>query len=153
MMKQSIRLAACACLLLTVTSVGRAQKPELAVQTGHSRYVTTVAFSHDGKTLASGSEDNIIRLWDVLTGAELRALKGHPGSILSVALSPDGKTLASNSADSTIKLWDVSTGAELRTLKGHSFPVLEVAFSPDGKTPLRKDFRLRRKHRKSGMGC
>src|SRR5215831_11753373 len=110
----------CVSLLIAVSSVCNAQKPELVVQTGHSGLVAAVAFSTDGKTLASGSGDNTIKLWDVTSGNELRTLKGHSDLITSEAFSADGKTLASGSWDRTIKLWDVTSGNELRTLKGHS---------------------------------
>lgn len=86
------------------------------MQTGHSNNVTSVVFSADGKTLASGSSDETVKLWDVSTGTELHTLDGHSNAVESIAFSPDGKTLASGSGDKTIKLWDVSTGAELRTL-------------------------------------
>ena len=82
----------------------------------------SVAFSPDGKTLASGSEDETIKLWDVATGKEQATLKGHTHAVCSVAFSPDGKTLASGSGDKTIKLWDVATGKEQATLKGHTEP-------------------------------
>jgi WD40 repeat protein len=112
---------------------GTAQRPELIIQTGHSSTVISVAFSPDGKMVASGSLDHTIKLWDVSTGTELGSLKGDYGQILSVAFSPDGKTLASSSANYTIKLWDVWTGTELHTLKLSGL-VQSVAFSPDGKT-------------------
>ncbi|MCC5644224.1 serine/threonine protein kinase, partial [Nostoc sp. CHAB 5824] len=73
----------------------------------------------DGKTLASGSEDKTIKLWDVSTGKALKTLTGHSSKVNSVVFSPDGKTLASGSEDKTIKLWDVSTGKALKTLTGH----------------------------------
>jgi len=119
-------------LLLAVKTL--AQQPELVVQTGHVNDVLSVAFSPDGKTLASGSQDNTIKLWEVATGRELRTLSGHFGSVFSVAFSADGQTLASASADHTIRLWDVATGGELRKLTGHSASVNSLAFSPDGTT-------------------
>jgi len=101
---------------------------------GHSFSVYSVAFSPDGKTLASGSGDKTIKIWNVTTGQEIRTLKGHSDGVISVAFSPDGKTLASGSADKTIKIWNVATGQEIRTLSGYSSLVRSVAFSPDGKT-------------------
>jgi len=79
---------------------------------GHTDRVDTVAFTPDGKTLASwcnktGSQEKTIRLWDVATGKEHAILTGHTDFVNRVAYSPDGKTLASVSADKTIKLWDV----------------------------------------------
>jgi len=128
-LKRLVHLA----LLLVMCTVCWGQKPELVVQTGHSERVTSVAFSVDGKTLASGGWDNTIKLWEVATGRELRSLNGHSQTVSSVAFSVDGKTLASGCGDSTIKLWDLITGQELHTLTGHSGVVDEVAFSADGK--------------------
>src|SRR5262249_16375450 len=82
---------------------------ELLTLKGHSGFVRSVAFSPDGKRLASGSDDRTVKLWDTATGQELGALKGHSGTVNLVAFSPDGKRLATGSADSTVKLWDAAT--------------------------------------------
>jgi uncharacterized caspase-like protein len=88
---------------------------ELRTLSGHSRLVFSVAFSPDGKVIASGSQDNTIKLWEVATGRELRTLSGHSSSVNSIALSPDGKTLASCSDDASVKLWNVAMGELLAT--------------------------------------
>ncbi|MDB9444228.1 hypothetical protein PN497_23160 [Sphaerospermopsis kisseleviana CS-549] len=106
----------------------------LQTLTGHSYSVSSVAYSPDGQTLASGSGDNTIKLWNVNTGNPLQTLTGHSDSVRSLAYSPDGQTLASGSRDKTIKLWNVKTGQILQTLTGHSKWVTSVAYSPDGQT-------------------
>jgi WD40 repeat protein len=107
---------------------------------GHQDWVNSVVFSPDGKIIASGSEDNSIKLWDAQTGKALRTLnkswwrRGNNAAILSVAFSPDGRLLASGSEDNTIKFWDVNTGKLRKTLQGEDFWVKSITFSPDGRT-------------------
>jgi WD40 repeat protein/energy-coupling factor transporter ATP-binding protein EcfA2 len=103
---------------------------------GHSEWVISMAFTPDGKTLASGSSDHTVRLWDVATRQPLgEPLVGHSERVISVAFSPDGKTLASGSVDQTVRLWDIATRQSLgEPLVGHFKGVESVAFSPDGKT-------------------
>ena len=91
--------------------------------------IWSVLYSPDGRTLASGSRDQTVRLWDVATGKHLNTLEGL-GNICGVAYSPDGGTLASTNGNS-IRLWDATTGELLNTLEGYAD---FVAYSPDGHT-------------------
>ena len=133
-----------------LTSLG---EPTLAVETGlfelcsaypaplntfsgHTNFVSSVAFSPDGKLALSGSDDNTLKLWNLAMGRELRTFSGHSGTVLGVAFSPDGKLALSGSYDKTLKLWDVVRGRELRTFSGHTNTVTSVAFSPEGKLAI-----------------
>jgi tetratricopeptide (TPR) repeat protein len=95
-----------------------------------------VVISRDGQILASASEDETIRLWNVTPGEEvslLRTLRGHTNRVNGVSFSADGRRLASASLDRTVKVWDVASGREALTLRGHAGDVYGVAFSPDGR--------------------
>src|SRR6185437_12091955 len=99
------------------------------ILTGHDREVMGVAFSPDGRLLATASSDGTARLWDPATGEHRRTLTGE---VSGVAFSPDGRLLATAS-DQTARLWDPATGEHRRTLTGHDGAVAGVAFSPDGR--------------------
>ena len=98
------------------------------------QWVLAVAYSPDGKTLASsGSSDGTIQLWNVKSGKHIKTLKGHTEMVSTLAFSLDGKTLVSGSKDDTLRMWDTNTGRMLRQLSGHSNDVKSVTFSRDGK--------------------
>ncbi|MEG4485601.1 serine/threonine-protein kinase [Microcoleus sp. D2_18a_B4] len=99
---------------------------------GHSNAVTSVAFSPDGATLASGSEDKTIEMWKLETGRRWYTLTGHSDWVTCVAFSPDGATLASGGRDKMIHIWDLNKGKWWYALAGHSDRVSAVAFSRDG---------------------
>ncbi|NWF62420.1 MAG: NACHT domain-containing protein [Fischerella sp.] len=96
--------------------------------------ISSVAFSPDGKLLATGDTNGEIRLRQVTDWKQLLTCKGHTNWVPSLAFSPDGSILASGSSDRTVKLWDVGTGQCLQTFREHDNEVWSVAFSPDGKT-------------------
>jgi WD40 repeat protein len=89
--------------------------------------------SPDGRLIATGGANHLVKLLDAFTGREIRSLRGHSGALRVVAFSPDGKRLASAGEDQTIRVWEVETGMELLALKGHSGRVSSLAFSRDGR--------------------
>ena len=98
----------------------------------HSALVSSVAVSHDGRFLATGSLDKTARLWDVASGTSVAMLEGHSDGVTSVAFSHDGRFLATGSRDNTARLWDVASGTSVAVVEGHSGRVSSVAFSHDG---------------------
>ncbi len=99
---------------------------------GHTKNVTSVSFSPDGKYIASGSSDSTIKTWNTKTGKEVLTFKGHESPVFSIDWSPDSKSIVSGSTNGTIKTWNAETGNEIKTFSGHTNNVSAVAFSPDG---------------------
>jgi WD40 repeat protein len=111
----------------------QSQTALLTIQ-AHNDYVFNVAYSPDGKTLATSSQDGTARVFDAGTGRLIRTLRGHyPDLCWRVTYSSDGKLLASGGRDKTVRIWNASTGELLRTLPGHPDTVYAVSFSPDGR--------------------
>jgi WD40 repeat protein len=122
---------------------------ELRCLTGHTDLVWTAAFSPDGRRLLSGSggtvrpdgsvsagSDHTARLWDAVTGTELRRFEGHTNHITCVRFSRNGRRVLSASADGTVRLWNVHSGRELNRFVGHNDMIWSAAFSPEGRQVL-----------------
>ena len=114
-------------------TVRDAQTGAVRFQVPHGQYVLSVAYSPDGKQIATGSSDNTIQILDAANGNVLQhAARATPTACSRVRFSPDGRQLLSGSYDNTARLWDIATGTELQALKGHSWWVWAAEFSPDG---------------------
>ncbi len=117
------------------------QASVLMTLTGHNDIVTSVALSPSGKTIASGSRDGTIKLWDIETGDLINILPTNSNYINTVAFSIDGSIVAGGigwvgrygGTGGEIRLWNVKTGKLIRTISGHEGVVMSVMFSPDGK--------------------
>ncbi|MGX1664111.1 WD40 repeat domain-containing protein, partial [Streptomyces sp. NPDC055366] len=110
--------------------------------TGHRDAITSVAFSPDGATLATGSEDNTARLWDLNTGKRRKTLTGHgkpldgltgivENGVSAATFSPDGSIVATGCGDGTVRLFNVTTGKRIKTLSNHPYGVESIIFTPD----------------------
>ena len=102
----------------------------------HPDDVRAVAFSPDGKSILTGCDDSLARLWDTATGKLLHAPLKHSGPVHAVAFHPDGKTFVTGSIDKTARLWDASTGQPIGQPMKHESRITAAAFSPDGQTMM-----------------
>jgi WD40 repeat protein len=98
----------------------------------HKGFVYAVAISPDSQWIASGGEDQTIRLWNLQSGKIIKSFKGHLDNVLALAFSSNGKVLASSSADKTVKVWDLSSGELIYSLDAHTGWVFSIAISQDG---------------------
>ncbi len=113
-------------------------KPACRALDGHDATVNDVAYSADGRLIASSGDDNVLKIWDASSGSLIKTLRGHGGRVRSCDFSPDGRFLVSGGHDAQAKVWSLDGYREVRVLKGHllrghSDIVLSARFSPDGK--------------------
>jgi len=97
---------------------------------GHTDALTSVAVSPDGTRIATSSLDGTVKLWDAITGKEIKTLRAHSDAVWSVSFSPNGSQLVTASSDKTAKVWDIESGKPLVTLSGHNESVSRAVFSP-----------------------
>ena len=128
--------------VLTLIEEARRQGVASVLQ-GHEHLVTSLAYSADGRLLASSSRDRTVRLWDPPGHRPGAVLRGHTDYVSCVAIAPNGRTLASASWDGTLRLWDAASGRSLAVLRGDDVWVHWVSFSPDGKRLVAGDARGR----------
>src|SRR6266496_1412446 len=115
------------------TSTSSSLRTALYTYRGHSARVMGVAWSPDGKRIASGSNDGTVQVWDAANGGHVYTYRGHLERVVTVAWSPDGKRIASGSNDDTVQVWDAANGGHVYTYRRHADAVWGVAWSPDGK--------------------
>lgn len=137
-MKQSSQMIICLFIILlnvnfTFAQISDQRNLELVVQTGHSGAVESMAFSQNGKLLASGDKNGVIKLWDLSSGREIKTLSKHSLGVSDISFSPSGNLLVSGGTDSSIKIWNVIDGRELMNLYGGSHSIISVIFSADEK--------------------
>lgn len=108
-------------------------KLETVIQRGHRAAVRSVAYSPDGKFIATGSRDNSVKLWEIASGREIRTFLGHLSTVNTAVFDPTGQWMATGSSDKNIIIWEVATGKEKMRITDHKDRVTSLAFSLDGK--------------------
>ncbi len=109
------------------------QTQHIFTYTGHTDWVWSVAWSPDGKSIASAGGDKTVQVWNSADGQHMYTYRGHTGNVYSVAWSPDGRLIASASSDGTVQIWFPSNGNLLHTIRLYNTTMWSVAWSPDGK--------------------
>jgi WD40 repeat protein len=132
---EGTRIAAASCSVAETAAVSvwdvRTGQRELTIR-GRQADGVGVAFSPNGRLIATGGVDGTAAIWDAASGRRLHTLRGHTGEVLGGLFSPDGAVLATHGYDGAVRLWDVDTGRQLMVLAGHRGPVGDVTWSPDG---------------------
>jgi WD40 repeat protein/serine/threonine protein kinase len=98
--------------------------------------ITSVSLSPDGQHLLTGSEDNLVRLWEIMSGEVIRQFEGHTEWVAAVCFSPDGQYACTGGWDQTVRLWEIMSGREVQRFDGHGWVVSAVRFSSDGQEVL-----------------
>ena len=104
-----------------------------SVLRGHQRWVTSVAYSPDGRLIASGSDDQTLRIWDAATKELRHTLQPDDNATSAVAFHPAGKLVAAGSWDGTFRIWNLADETIVLSERGHRETITSLAFSPDGK--------------------
>src|SRR5215472_1778468 len=120
-------------LVVDVAACRAAERIKSPFPVRHDGAVGAVALAPDGRTLASGAEDQLVFLSELASGKVLHRLREHESRVSALAFAPDGKVLASGSRDSTVCLWNPATGKLLHRCRGHERTVMALAFAPDGR--------------------
>ncbi|MCE1226262.1 MAG: caspase family protein [Geobacteraceae bacterium] len=122
------------CLLPIAALASQFQSaPDIFVQQGHQKSVTSVMYSADGRYIVTSSEDRTVKLWDASTANEIRTFTGHQGEVSTISMSTDGTLLLSGDKQGIVKLWDVTTGRELNSINVGDTKIRSLVLSPDNR--------------------
>ncbi len=133
-MRLVVNTLMCLCIYASVISAQNRDLPEIFVQLGHSERITQIEYTPDGKYIVSAGDDKILKIWDAVTGRELRTLSGHTSESIHFAILPGLKSIISGGLENRLYIWDFESGILLRTidLRPNSSCVYDISVSPDG---------------------